>query len=116
MSLKQIVANNIKQLRTEKNLSQTEAAKMTGISSAYWGYLEKGERNPGLDVIEKISQAFNIRPYILLMENDTKNSPGLSRRIDGLVTLGDKHILFIIDVLDAYLKSLNNEKQQANNS
>lgn len=49
MSLKNIVANNIKKLRIQSGLSQKEAAERLGLTGSFLGYLERGERNPGIN-------------------------------------------------------------------
>ncbi len=52
--------NNLKKIRTSKNLTIRELSEKTGISAGYLCHLENGTRsNPSKDVMEKISKALN---------------------------------------------------------
>ena len=52
--------NNIKKIRTEKQMTLLELSRLTGISVGYLCHLERGSRsNPSLDKMEKISKALN---------------------------------------------------------
>lgn len=95
---------NLKTIRLNNNLTRKEAAALVGISEAFWGYLERGERNPGFDVIDKISKAFNISPHVLFVEGESKISIEINERIEKIISLGEDHKQFIIKFLDAYLE------------
>ena len=47
-------------LRRSKNLSQEELADKCGIHRTYIGALERGEKSPTLNTIEKIANALEI--------------------------------------------------------
>lgn len=108
MSLKKIVGNNIRTIRLQKKMSQSEAAKLVGVSGSYWGYLERGERNPGLELIEEIAKVFDISLHVLLFGSDYKIPSVLYHRIYNLVSLGDNHIQFLVKVIDAYIETIEN--------
>jgi transcriptional regulator with XRE-family HTH domain len=55
------VAGNIRRIRKQKNLSQEELAFKAGINRAYVGYIERGERNPSLDILNKLARALKVR-------------------------------------------------------
>ena len=50
----------IKELRTEKGISQEKFADLVGIDRTYLSSVEKGERNISLDNICKIAKGFGI--------------------------------------------------------
>jgi transcriptional regulator with XRE-family HTH domain len=52
--------------RASRGLSQSELAKMSGISVSYLSLLEKNLRDPALSVVEKIASALNVPTSILL--------------------------------------------------
>lgn len=52
--------NRIKQLRTDRSLSQERLALNAGITPAYLGLLERGKKNATVLTIEKICSAMNI--------------------------------------------------------
>lgn len=61
-----IFGKRVREIRKAKNLSQLELADKVGIDRSYMGFLERGERNPSLEVITKIARALNVTPDELL--------------------------------------------------
>lgn len=49
--------NKVKDKRIEKNLTQLELANLVGVTPKYIGFIENGERNPSLQVAQKIAFA-----------------------------------------------------------
>ncbi|MDU5418110.1 helix-turn-helix transcriptional regulator [Peptoniphilus harei] len=49
--------NKVKDKRIEKNLTQLELANIVGVTPKYIGFIENGERNPSLQVAQKIANA-----------------------------------------------------------
>ncbi len=47
-------------LRKEKKLTQEDLADLIEVDRSYMGFVERGERNPTLDKIIKLSQALKI--------------------------------------------------------
>ena len=60
------LAENIKQLRTVRGLSQAQMAKLVGIPRTTWGHLESYGANPTLDVLLRVANALNVRLEELL--------------------------------------------------
>jgi transcriptional regulator with XRE-family HTH domain len=58
----------IKELRLAKGLTQEMLAAKIGVDRSYMGFLERGERNPSLEVILKIAKALGAKPDELLKE------------------------------------------------
>ena len=65
--LGRIIAMNLKQLRTERSLTLGQLAKESGVSKAILSDMEKGESNPTINTIIKVSKGLNV-PYSRLME------------------------------------------------
>lgn len=55
-----IVAANIKRLREEKKLSMEELAKLSGVSKSMIAQIERGEGNPTLSTLWKISNGMKV--------------------------------------------------------
>lgn len=53
--------NNLKKSREDIKMSQDELAKKIGISREYLSQLEKGKRNPSLQLAFKIAYEFNVK-------------------------------------------------------
>lgn len=51
--LGQIIAMNLKQLRTERSLTLGQLAKESGVSKAILSDMEKGESNPTINTITR---------------------------------------------------------------
>jgi transcriptional regulator with XRE-family HTH domain len=59
------IGQTILRVRKEKGIKQKDLAKGAGISPTYLSQIEKGQRVPRLDVLEKISAEINIPLSIL---------------------------------------------------
>jgi len=58
--------NCIKEIRKRQGITQTELAKMLGVSQGAIQMLETGQRGLDLDWMNKISKALNCEPWELL--------------------------------------------------
>ena len=62
--------NNIKKLRTERNITQTQLTMMTGIPTATISGLETGKRDIPIDLLIKLAVFYNVSiDYILNRTN-----------------------------------------------
>ncbi len=59
-------AANVRRLRSKKKLSQKALADKVGISVSYVSMLERGQRSPPLETIEKMAKALGVTPAALL--------------------------------------------------
>jgi transcriptional regulator with XRE-family HTH domain len=59
-------AANVQRLRSKKKLSQKALADKIGISVSYVSMLERGQRSPPLETIEKMAKALGVTPANLL--------------------------------------------------
>lgn len=62
-----------KELRKTKNLSQQKLADILGISKSSVNMYERGEREPGLEMVEKIADFFNVDIDYLFGKSDISN-------------------------------------------
>ena len=75
MKLRQIVARNLRILRKQKGLSQEELAFHAGINRNYVGQIEREEKSPTVDVIEKLCGALDCTPTMLLFRTGKNAQP-----------------------------------------
>ena len=104
------IAKNIKKLREEKGLMQKEVAGAVGVHPSNYSKMEKGEREFGIEVIDKLAKYFGISidelvhmtgkmPLAVTVEDKTANEKvhlisqldeedksALYRIIDGMLT------------------------------
>jgi transcriptional regulator with XRE-family HTH domain len=66
MDLLSRFAANVRRLRSKKKLSQKALADRIGISVSYVSMLERGQRSPPLETIEKMAKALGVPPAALL--------------------------------------------------
>jgi transcriptional regulator with XRE-family HTH domain len=66
MSLRAVVARNLRVLRKQKGFTQEELADRASINRNYVGQIEREEKSPTVDVIEKLSNALGRKPVDLL--------------------------------------------------
>ena len=62
MNAKEIIGFNIKKIRKQNNLTQEQLSELVGINVKYLSGIERGKKNPTLDIILKITDALNVRP------------------------------------------------------
>ena len=59
-SMNMIVAKNIKRLREENKLSMDELAKLSGVSKSMLAQIERGDGNPTISTLWKISNGMKV--------------------------------------------------------
>jgi len=64
--LEQAFAHRLKQLRNDQNWSQARLAEESGLSDREIRHLERGDRWPKADTLERLARAFRLHPKDLL--------------------------------------------------
>lgn len=59
-------ADKLRELRTEKGISQKKLAEKAGLSQAAIYQWEKGTRNPRIETIQKIAEALGVKSWDLI--------------------------------------------------
>jgi transcriptional regulator with XRE-family HTH domain len=67
-----IVGQNIKRLRSRRNLSLDALAKISGVSRAMLGQIETGRSVPTINVVWKIARAFEVPFSTLIASGSTE--------------------------------------------
>lgn len=80
--------NILKQLRTERNLTQSELAEKLGLSKSSISMYENGKREPDFENLEMIADFFNVRlMYLIGAESRETTTPSTSTQKVELQTL-----------------------------
>jgi transcriptional regulator with XRE-family HTH domain len=67
MKLRQVVARNLRVMRKQKGLSQEELAYQAGVNRNYVGQIEREEKSPTVDMVEKLASALGVVPEEMLI-------------------------------------------------
>ena len=62
MSLREMVATNLRRLRHAKSMSQEELADRAGINRNYVGMLEREQHSATVDMLEKLAEVLEADP------------------------------------------------------
>lgn len=87
MNLGKMIAQNLKQLRTERNLSLGDLAKASGISKAMLSDIEKGNSNPTINTIWKIANGLKVS-YTKLIDSVDREAT-VVRKPTSVMQLGE---------------------------
>ncbi len=94
MSLLNTFINNLRQIRTEKSLTQEKLAEIAEVSTSLIGKIESGRTWPSHTTIDKLATALSIKPYELFMTKKDHlqyNKTEINRVIEGVrITLEKK--------------------------
>lgn len=95
-----IFAVNLKNLRIEKGLNQTELAEKLFINKSMISAYEKGTRMPSLDVLMQLTFIFNVSiDYLLGVQRDEVEDKQKSIDVSGL---NDTQIKIIENLIDEF--------------
>lgn len=56
-----VVGRRVRQLRTHANLTQEQLAERADISVSFLSMIERGERSPHLETLERLAAGLNVR-------------------------------------------------------
>lgn len=68
------IGNRIRSYRTQLGYSQEKLAEISGCHHTYIGQIERGEKNPTLESVEKIAVALNLSLSKLFENLDNDNN------------------------------------------
>jgi transcriptional regulator with XRE-family HTH domain len=66
-----IIGDRLRQLREQKNLSQGDIEKRTGLLRCYISRLENGHTVPAVDTLEKLARGLEVPLYQLFYDGKT---------------------------------------------
>jgi len=72
-----VLGERLKALREQKNLSQGDVEKRTGLLRCYISRVENGHTVPGVDTIEKLARALEVPMYRLFTDDENVKKPSL---------------------------------------
>ncbi|SDK35733.1 helix-turn-helix domain-containing protein [Sediminibacillus albus] len=112
------VGERLRTIRKMKVLSQEELAHAAGLHPTYIGQLERGEKNPTIDTIDKVTSSLGISLSELfrltenLKEDQSETILQLRSQINQLSEEDRKTIIKIIDVMVEWKEKTNNQAKE----
>lgn len=76
--LDSVIGGNLRELRTQRQLSLDATARLTGLSRSLLGQIELGQNTPSLGVVWKIARAFEV-PFATLLAAPQKVTTAVLR-------------------------------------
>lgn len=102
-AIKMAFNDNLKRLRRDKGLSQSELADMTGIKTTHISRLESENSDPKLSTIYKLMSALECSSDALLMDGEKIGINGvLQVTLERAISLPEMSKRAIIEVVDKY--------------
>lgn len=101
------IANNIRNLRKEKGLSQEQMAELLHVTRQTVSAWERGVAQPSLDTLEEIAKALEAEPEKLLYGADQPRKP-VYRVVSGLPVLVSipAYLFFVLWILPLFMMPL----------
>jgi transcriptional regulator with XRE-family HTH domain len=93
-------SERLREMRRARGLSQHDLARSAGVDPAYVGRLERGERAPGIDLVERLARALGAAAGEML-----PSSPGdpeavvreqARRRFESILKKADRETLLLL--------------------
>jgi transcriptional regulator with XRE-family HTH domain len=72
-----VIGDKLKALRMQKNLSQGDIEKRTGLIRCYISRVENGHTVPSVDTLEKFARALEIPMYRLFTDDNHAKKPNV---------------------------------------
>jgi transcriptional regulator with XRE-family HTH domain len=75
--IRMVIADKLRALRDEKNLSQGDIQKRKGLLRCYISRIENGHTVPSLDTLEKMAGALGVPVYRLFTDEEHVKKPNI---------------------------------------
>ncbi|GBR75266.1 helix-turn-helix XRE-family transcriptional regulators [Candidatus Termititenax aidoneus] len=75
MTLRQIFTQNLREIRRAAGLSQMRLAERCNTATNYINEIERGNKFPSVEMLEKIANALQVPPYLLFFNFAEKQKP-----------------------------------------
>ena len=70
MNIRKLFGINVRRCREEKGWSQDKLAEASGLHRTYISGIERGTRNPTIEIVGQIAKSLNVNPSELLDEGE----------------------------------------------
>jgi XRE family transcriptional regulator, master regulator for biofilm formation len=106
-----MVGIKLKRLRKDKGYSLSKLSEITGISKSYLSLLERGiQKNPSIDITEKIAKALGVNINYLIKPTEDKKSQNSMIKLE-INLLEDSINQEKLDQIKQLISLIGNEKK-----
>lgn len=67
-----LLGNRIRNFRSERGLTLSQLAEMSGVSASYLSTIERGLKKPSVPALKQISESLNLSPALLVRDEEEK--------------------------------------------
>lgn len=102
------IGDNIKRIRTAKNLSQKEVTTISKLDAAQYSRIENGKTDPSVSTLERIAKALGVSLAELFAATDelkeiNSHDKTLMEKVALMETLAEEEKKTIYTMLDAFV-------------
>jgi transcriptional regulator with XRE-family HTH domain len=76
-----VIGNRLRALREERNMSQGDIEKRTGLLRCYISRVENGHTVPAIETLEKMARAMEIPMYVLFYDGEKPPKPNVPEQV-----------------------------------
>lgn len=81
----EFVINKIKEIRTQKSMSQLDLSSKSNLSQSYLASVERGKKQPSVMTLLRIAKALNVNPKCFFPESQEETKEQVKDTIVSLV-------------------------------
>lgn len=96
-----IIGSKLKDIRNKRNLTLDEVAKLTGVSKAMLGQIERGKSNPTVSTLWKIATGLKVSFSLFIDENQEDLKVIHQKNITPIIEDSNRMLLYPIFPFDA---------------
>jgi transcriptional regulator with XRE-family HTH domain len=109
-----VISDRLRQLRENKELSQGDIEKRTGLLRCYISRVENGHTVPAIETLEKLARALEVPLYQLFYDGaEPPKLPDIKRETSGENTWGStgKHGIYLHKLVKCLSKSTDSDRK-----
>ncbi len=78
-NLSQIIGRHVRRLRRDHVMTQQALARRIGVNASFIGPLEKGQKAPSLQTIERLSEVFKVPTFTFFIDDEAEDRAAIDR-------------------------------------
>lgn len=76
-----VIGDRLKAIREQKNMSQGDIEKRTGLLRCYISRVENGHTVPAIETLEKMARAMEVPMYVLFYDGEKPPKPNIPQQV-----------------------------------